>query len=76
MASATATIQYIHDDGDRSAYHASEAGGAAATHEGQFDPRQVQINDAQLTVIYEAEVIALMKHITGTRRIVGSITLA
>ena len=47
MASVTATIQYIQDDGDRAAYHASEAGGAAATHDGQFDPRQVQINDAR-----------------------------
>ena len=46
MASVTATIQYIQDDGDRAAYHASVAGGAAATHDGHFDPRQVQINDA------------------------------
>ena len=99
MASVTATIQYIHDDGDRAAYHASEAGGVAATHDGQFDPRQVQINDArgaaagfdldgagftlveqtsavtdfyddaQLKSIYEAEVIALIKQVTGARRV-------
>ena len=99
MASVTATIQYIQDDGDRAAYHASEAGGAAATHDGQFDPRQVQINDArgaaagfdldgagftlvgqtsavtdfyddaQLKAIYEAEVIALIKQVTGARRV-------
>ena len=47
MASVTATIQYIHDDGDCAAYHASGAGGAAATHDGQFDPQQLQINDAR-----------------------------
>ena len=47
MASVTATIQYVQDDGDRATYHASEAGGAAATHDGQFDPRQLQIIDNQ-----------------------------
>lgn len=99
MASVTATIQYIHDGGDCAAYHASEAGGASAKHDGHFDPRQVQINDArgaaagfdldgaaftlvgqtsavtnfyddaQLTEIYEVEVIALMKQVTGARRV-------
>jgi len=47
MPNVTATVQYIHDDGDHAAYHASEAGGAAATHDGRFDPREVQITDAR-----------------------------
>ena len=31
MPAVTATVQYIHEGGDQAAYHASEAGGAAAT---------------------------------------------
>ncbi len=99
MPNVTATVQYIHDDGDHAAYHASEAGGAAATHDGRFDPREVQItdarqaeavfdldyegfrlvpqisavtdfyDDAQLASVYNAEVTALMKQITGARRV-------
>ena len=99
MPNVTATAQYIHDDGDHAAYHAYEAGGAAATHDGRFDPREVQIHDArqaeavfdldhegfrlvpqisavtdfyddaQLASVYNAEVTALMKQITGARRV-------
>ena len=99
MPNVTATVQYIHDDGDHAAYHASEAGGAAATHDGRFAPREVQItdarqaeavfdldyegfrlvpqisavtdfyDDAQLASVYNAEVTALMKQITGARRV-------
>ena len=64
MASVTATIQYIQDDGDRAAYHASEAGGAAATHDGQFDPRQVQINDAQGVRLLDLTSMALVLHLS------------
>ena len=47
MPAVTATVQYIHEGGDQAAYHASEAGGAAATHDGRFDSREVQIKDAR-----------------------------
>ena len=47
MPAVAATVQYIHEGGDQAAYHASEAGGAAATHDGRFDPREVQIKDAR-----------------------------
>ena len=47
MPAVTATVQYIHEGGDQAAYHASEAGGAAATHGGLFDSRVIQINDAR-----------------------------
>ena len=99
MPAVTATVQYIHEGGDQAAYHASEAGGAAATHDGRFDSREVQIKDArraeavfdldhegfqlvpqasavtdfyddeQLASIYNAEVTALIKQITGARRV-------
>ena len=46
MPAVTATVQYIHEGGDQAAYHASEAGGAAATHGGRFDSRVIQIKDA------------------------------
>lgn len=99
MPAVKATVQYINESGDQAAYHASEAGGAAATHGGRFDSRVIQIKDArraeavldldregfqlvpqasavtdfyddeQLASIYNAEVTALIKQITGARRV-------
>ena len=99
MTAVTAKVQYIHEGGDQAAYHASEAGGAAATHGGRFDSRVTQIKDArraeavldlnregfqlvpqasavtdfyddeQLASIYNAEVTALIKQITGARQV-------
>ena len=99
MPAVKATVQYVNESGDQAAYHASEAGGAAATHDGRFDSREVQIKDArraeavfdldhegfqlvpqasavtdfyddeQLASIYNAEVTALIKQITGARQV-------
>ena len=99
MPAVKATVQYIYESGDQAAYHASEAGGAAATHGGRFDSRVIQIKDArraeavldldregfqlvpqasavtdfyddeQLASIYNAEVTALIKQITGAQRV-------
>ena len=99
MPAVKATVQYVNESGDQAAYHASEAGGAAATHGGRFDSRVIQIKDAhraeavldldregfqlvpqasavtdfhddeQLASIYNAEVKALIKQITGAQRV-------
>ena len=46
--SVRAMLQYLaaDDDGD-AVYHASQAGGAAADHDGDYDSRQVEIHDGR-----------------------------
>ena len=93
-----ATLQYLAaEDSGAAVYHASQAGGAAADHDGSYDMREVEIrdgrgetfdldsagfmltdhassvtdwhDDAVLSQIYEAEAKALVRRITGARRI-------
>jgi len=93
-----ATLQYLAvDDGGEAVYHASQAGGMAAEHDGRYDHREVAVrngrglsfdldsagfmltthdsrvadfrDDAELAATYDAEAAALVRRITGARRV-------
>ncbi len=65
--SIRATLQYLAtgDDGD-AVYHASQAGGAAADHDGQYDLREVTIHDGRgRTLDLDGAGFMLMPHVSA-----------
>ena len=65
--SIRATVQYLAagDDGD-AVYHASQAGGAAADHDGQYDMREVEIQNGRgRTLDLDGAGFMLVPHLTA-----------
>ena len=62
-----ATLQYLAagDDGD-AVYHASQAGGAAADHDGRYDMREVTIHDGrELSLDLDGAGFMLVPHVSA-----------
>lgn len=65
--SVQATLQYLAADDDGGAvYHASQAGGAVADHDGDYDIRQVEIHDGRGRAFdLDTAGFMLTEHVSG-----------